>query len=183
MMQIVSKFLLCQIFGWRWIGSVPNDLNKFLMVGFPHTSNWDSFYGWLLAKALGIKLTFFVKDTFYVGPFKLIYILLGLTPVNRRESNNFVESVAAEFRKRDKVVGVIAPEGTRKAVDKLKSGYYYLAKSGEVPLVLVGAHYSNRTFTIMPPRMVKSTFEEDQEDILAFCRTMEGRYPQNTFPK
>lgn len=183
MMQKFSTFLLFRFLGWRMIGQPPEDVDKYLFVALPHTSNWDFFYGWLVSKSLDINMTFFVKDAYFIWPLKPICRWFGVAPVNRRESNNFVDSVAEEFKQREKLVALITPEGTRSAVAQLKSGYYYLAKAADVPIVLAGPHYKDKTLTFMPPRPAKATFEADHADLIAFCSTMDGRHPQNTFPK
>jgi len=183
MMQRFCSFILFRALGWRMIGGPPEGVDKYLYVGLPHTSNWDFFYGWLVSKALDIKMTFFVKDVFFIWPLRPLCRWFGVSPVNRRESNNFVDAVAAEFDKQDKLVVLLTPEGTRSAVPKLKSGYYYLAKAANVPIVLVGPNFIDKTVTFMPPRAVKASFEEDHADLLAFCSTMVAKHPDKTFPK
>lgn len=181
MTQTLCKFILFRLLGWRMIGQQPEGLDKYLFVALPHTSNWDFFYGWLASKALGINMTFFVKDVFCKGPLICFCRFFGVAPVNRSERTNFVESVASKFREDEKLVVLITPEGTRKPTPGLKSGYYYLAKAADVPIVLAGPNYQEKTFTIMPPRLAKPSFEEDHADLIEFCKTMYAKYPGNTF--
>ena len=159
----------------------PPDLKKYLFVAVPHTSNWDFVYGWMASRALNLNLTIFVKDAFFVWPLTYFCRFFGVAPVNRRESTNFVDSIARQFAERDELIALITPEGTRKKVPALKSGYYYLAKKAEVPIVLAGPNYKDKCFVLLPPRAPLATFEEDQAQIREFCSTAHGKRPQNSF--
>lgn len=181
MMQRFCKFIFFRLMGWRMLGEPPKDLDKYLFVALPHTSNWDFVLGWLASKALDIKITFFVKDVFCKGPLICCCRFFGVAPVNRRERTNFVDSVAQQFAEHEKLVVLITPEGTRKYKPELKSGYYYLSKKAKVPIVLAGPNYADKTFTLLPPRPARETFEEDQAELIAFCKTMHGKRPDNTF--
>ena len=181
MLQRVYNFIFFRILKWRMIGELPGDVNKYLFVGVPHTSNWDFIYGWIASRALGIKLTFFVKDIFCRGPLICFCRYFGASPVNRRESTNFVDSVAKQFAENDKMIVLLTPEGTRKYAPNLKSGYYYLAKSANVPIVLVGANYADKSITFLPPRPPMATFEEDEKNLKDFCKTMQGKHPNYSY--
>ena len=162
------------------IGELPKE-RQFLFVALPHTSNWDFIVGWLAVTGLGLNVKIFAKDIFYTWPLSYFCDLLGVLPVNRRVSTNFVDSVADKFTQIDNLRALITPEGTRGFQPKLKSGYYYLAKKTGVPIVVAGPNYEEKTFTILPPRAPLASFEEDEANVIEFCKTQFGKRPDQTF--
>jgi 1-acyl-sn-glycerol-3-phosphate acyltransferase len=166
--------------GWRIVGPHPTEL-KFIFVAVPHTSNWDFFYGWLAIQALDLDVKIFAKDVFFTWPLNYFCAFFGVLPVNRRKRTNFVDSIAEKIEQAEKLRLLITPEGTRIFKSTLKSGYYHLAKKANVPIVVAGPNFQNKTFAIMPPRKPMATFEEDQAQVIAFCKTQNGRHPENTF--
>jgi 1-acyl-sn-glycerol-3-phosphate acyltransferase len=166
--------------GWRVIGEPPAE-EKYLFVALPHTSNWDFVYGWLAIHALGLDVKIFAKDVFFVWPLNYLCQFLGVLPVNRRKSTNFVDSVAERFDNSTRLRLLITPEGTRSFKTTLKSGYYHLARKANVPIVVAGPNFKDKTFTILAPRGPMATFKEDEAQVIEFCKTQHGKYPEKTF--
>jgi len=164
------------------LGEPPQGVPQYLFVVLPHTSNWDFFYGWLATKALGLDTKIFVKDIFFKWwVSRHVCQWLGLLPVNRRVSTNFVDSMVEKFEQIEELHMFIAPEGTRSYVDSLRSGYYYLAQKAGVPIVVAGPNFEQKTFTILPPREPMASFDEDQQQIIEFAKTKIGKWPNNSF--
>lgn len=159
----------------------PPKIDKYLFVAVPHTSNWDFVYGWLAIKALDLDVKIFVKDAFFVWPLTYLCKWFGVLPVNRRRSNNFVDSVAEMFHEADRLAALITPEGTRTFRPNLKSGYYHLAKKAKVDIVVAGPNFKDKTFTVLPPRPPMATFEEDEANVIEFCKQQVARHPTETF--
>lgn len=180
-MQRFYSFILFKILGWRKIGESPKDIKKYVLTGLPHTSNWDFLYGWLAAQALGLETKIFVKDAYFFWPLNYVCKWLGLLPVNRRKSTNFVDTMVEKFEEHEELHLFIAPEGTRKRVERLKSGYYHLARKAGVPIVVAGPNYEQKTYTIMTPREPLDSFEDDQQQIIDFAKKQVGRIPSNSF--
>jgi len=178
--QKICQYILFQLLGWRLIGE-PCEHEKYVFVALPHTSNWDFVYGWLAIQALDLEVQIFAKDRFFIWPFNYVCQFLGVLPVNRRESTNFVDAVADRFQQVSRLRLMLAPEGTRSYQTTLKSGYYYLAKKANVPIVLAGPNFQAKTFTIMPARGPLASFAEDQAQVIEFARTQRGKYPKQSF--
>jgi 1-acyl-sn-glycerol-3-phosphate acyltransferase len=178
--QKICQFILFRLLGWRIIGDPPADL-KYIFVGVPHTSNWDFFYGWLAIQALGLNVKIFAKDVFFIWPMNYICAFFGVLPVDRRKRTNFVDSVAEQLEEADSLRLLITPEGTRSFKSTLKSGYYHLAIKANVPIVVAGPNFLDKTFTILPSREAMETFAEDEAQVIEFCRTQHGRHQKNTF--
>ncbi len=180
MKRRICYFILFKLLGWRLVGEPPAD-KKYLFVAVPHTSNWDFVYGWLAINALDLNVKIFAKDVFFVWPLNYVCQFLGVLPVNRRKSTNFVDSVAERFEQSDSLRLLITPEGTRSYQETLKSGYYYLAKKAGIPIVVAGPNFKDKTFTILPPRPPLPNFQLDQAQVIAFCKTQYGRHPDQSF--
>jgi len=179
-MQKICRFILFKLLGWKALGTIPTE-KKFVLAGLPHTSNWDFLMAWIVVTALGLKMKILVKDYYHFWPLSYITSAIGILPVNRRESTNFVESIALMYQEVDELQSTIAPEGTRKFTPTLKSGYYFIAKAAGIPIVVGGPNYQKKTFTLMPAREPFPTFEEDQANLIEFCKTQCGKYPENSF--
>lgn len=162
------------------VGEPPTE-RKYLFVVVPHTSNWDFVYGWLALTALRLDVKIFAKDIFFTWPLNYVCNWFGVLPVNRRRSTNFVDSVAGMFESRETLAAVITPEGTRGYQPVLKSGYYHLAKKAGVPIVVAGPDFRNKTFTIVPARAALASFEEDEANLIEFCREQSARQATDSF--
>ena len=167
--------------GWSKDGDFPQGVSKFIIIGIPHTSNWDFVIAWLAFRTLHVRTTIFVKDTYFIWPLRPFCRFFGVAPVNRRESTNFVDSIVQQFEESETLYAAITPEGTRKRVDKLKSGYYYIAKKANVPIIAVGPDYRKKIFYLAPPRDAMDSFEEDQKQLRAFSLKMVSKTPENSY--
>jgi len=174
--------LFYKCLGWRRIGKVPT-VEKYILVAIPHTSNWDFVYGWLAIQSLGLNVKIFVKDVYYRWPIRWACDALGVIPVNRDKNTDFVDSVAANFENNDELAILITPEGTRSKAEGLKSGYYYIAQKSSAWIVVSGPNFKDKTFTFTEPRRPLASFEEDQAQVIEFCKTQVGKRPHETFQK
>ena len=181
MLQKICAFIIYRILGWKVEGNPPVDEKKIVLAGLPHTSNWDFPIAWLAINAMGLNMVIFTKDLYHVWPLNYLCKMLGVLPVNRRESTGFVESVAKQYEEAETLRAIIAPEGTRKFTPKLKSGYYHIAKTANVPIVVAGPNYKEKSYTFMPPRAAMDTFEEDEKNLIEFCKKLHGKHPENSF--
>jgi len=179
-MQKVCQFIIFKLLGWKVLGEVPT-AKKFIIVGLPHTSNWDFVIAWLAVTAMDLEMKLFTKDVYHIWPVNYVAAMLGILPVNRRKSTNFVGSVADMYRETDTLHAALSPEGTRTFTKTLKSGYYHIARTAEILIVVAGPDYKDKTFTFMPARAPLPTFEEDQQNLIEFCKTLHGKYPENSF--
>jgi 1-acyl-sn-glycerol-3-phosphate acyltransferase len=133
--------------GWRFEGAIP-DVAKAVLIVAPHTSNIDFFVGVAAMFALGLRVVFLGKHTLFVWPLGPIMRWLGGVPVDRRATSGVVEETVALFDSTDRMILVLSPEGTRRAVDKWKTGFYYVALEAGVPVVPVALDYGRRTLWI-----------------------------------
>jgi 1-acyl-sn-glycerol-3-phosphate acyltransferase len=177
MIQKISAFILYRLMGWRLKGSIPWKTDRLMLVLIPHTSNWDFVVGMLFIKAEKVRVTIYGKDAFYFFPFNYLYDYLGVVPVRRKSKANFVQQASAVFDQNKRRWVAMAPEGTRSHRAKLKSGYYYLAKQANLPIVAVGLCFQDKILTVESPREIFDSFEEDSQNLIAFAQSMRAKRP------
>ena len=131
------RFIFCTLMGWKYQGMFPSELKKYVIIAAPHTS-WVDFPVAILARnASGIKINFIGKDSLFNGPFGWFFRGLGGAPVDRSKNNNLVDAIVDIFNSREQFRLGLSPEGTRKKVEKWKTGFYYIAKGAGVPIVIL----------------------------------------------
>jgi 1-acyl-sn-glycerol-3-phosphate acyltransferase len=162
------------LLGWRLEGEIPN-LSKFVIIVAPHTSNWDFPVGASAKLALRLDATFLGKDSLFRFPLGVIMRALGGIPVDRSASHDLVSGIVAEFRKRERLVLVIAPEGTRRKVERWKTGFYHIALGAGVPIVTVGLDWGSRAIRIGVPFIPSGNADRDIALLQQWFAGMSGR--------
>lgn len=152
--QMLAAALL-RAAGWRW-GPFPLHLRKAVLVVGPHTSTWDFPVAMLARIAMGIKVKFVGKAELFRPPFGFLFRYWGGFPVRRSVKEDTVATVAKLFEAREEFLFGISPEGSRKHVTHLRTGFYHIAKAAGVPIVLIGMDFQKKTIEtgpILPPNM------------------------------
>lgn len=160
--------------GWRIDGGMPN-LAKFVIIVAPHTSNWDFPVGLAAKFALRLRVTFLGKHTLFRFPLGLLMRALGGMPVDRSASHDLVSQIVSEFGKRRELVLVVAPEGTRRKVERWKTGFYHIARGANVPIVPVALDWGTRAVRIGAPVMPDGGADRDIERLQQWYAGTRGR--------
>ncbi len=171
--------LYLRILGWTVSGSFPHHLKKCIVIVAPHTSSWDFVIG--LAMRSKLHLTdarFLGKEELFRGPFGFFFRMLGGTPVDRTHHHNMVDQVAEIFRSHEKFVLAMAPEGTRKKVERLRTGFYFIAKKAGVPIVMAGLDFTKKQLVISEPFFTTDDEAADFRHIHQFYAPIQGRKPE-----
>ncbi len=174
----LSKALL-RLFGWRVQGRLP-DLPKFVIVGAPHTSNWDFVMFLALAFVLEAKVRFMGKAELFRGPFGKFFRWCGGVPVDRSRSQGLVEQMVQAVRKADHFQLVITPEGTRSKVGEWKRGFHHIARSAGIPVVAGFVDSVSKTCGIGPTFALTDDIKADIGRIQAFFKDKTGINPRLT---
>ena len=172
--RIAQIFL--RLIGWRTHVIHPRT-SSYVLIGAPHTSNWDFGLMLLLMAAEQLPIRFMGKDTLFRGPLGLLMRSLGGIPVNRRERTNLVDQIAAKFEVHDDLIIGLAPEGTRGKTLHWKSGYYFIAMKARVPIVMAYLDYGNKVVGIGPSFTPSGDIHADFEIIRAFYGGIVGKNP------
>jgi len=162
---------------WNIEGEIP-DLPRFVLIMAPHTSNWDFVVALLADLALDMEASWMGKHTIFRGPFGRWLRGLGGIPVVRHAAHNVVTQMVAEFSRRERMVLGIAPEGTRKRVQRWKSGYWFIARAAGVPILPAGLDFGRRAIVIGPLRHTTGSLEDDEAALQAFFATITPRHPR-----
>ena len=178
MNSYLSQWIL-NILGWKIENNLPDDLKKYIVVVAPHTSSWDFPLGLLVRSALKRNINFVGKKALFKPPHGWLFRWLGGVPVDRSRSNNFVDAVVDMFNDREDFSICITPEGTRKRAEKLKSGFYYIAKGAQIPIVFCKFDFENKVVGFKKPLQPIGTKEEVFEEMYQYFRGVKGKIPEN----
>ena len=126
---------LMRLTGWRINGGLPN-LPKFVLIGAPHTSNWDFLLFLGVIFSLRANVHFMGKAELFRFPVGWFFRYCGGVPVDRKKSTGLVDQMVKVCNESEKFILVIAPEGTRHQVGEWKRGFYHIAKNAGIPIVM-----------------------------------------------
>jgi 1-acyl-sn-glycerol-3-phosphate acyltransferase len=126
-------WLLLRLVGWRAVGEVPS---RGVLVGAPHTSNWDWVLTILLGWSYGITIRLMVKKELFKGPLAWLLRATGAVSIDRDNPGPDVEALVAEADRGGPWVIGLAAEGTRSKADYWKSGFYRIAQQTGLPITL-----------------------------------------------
>lgn len=178
---------ICSFFfdrsGWRFVSHVPEDLKKFVIIGAPHTSNWDFWLALTFFQKSNSNGKFTIKKQWLKFPFKKIFLALGAVGIDRETISSgkhldLTSYMASLFDDKDEFIMMITLEGTRSPVEKWKTGFYYTAKKANVPIVLAYGDYKKKELG-MSKVIYPSDYQKDMKTIIEFYRTVTPKNPEN----
>ena len=170
--------LYLKLTGWKAAGTVPTDLKRFVMIVAPHTSSWDVFMGFAFRYHLRLdRVGFIAKKELFKPPFGFMFKKLGGVPVDRFSKNNFVDQVVEMFNQNEAFAIALSPEGTRKKVDRMRTGFYHIALKADVPIVMLALDFEHKRFRFTAPFKLTGNEQADYLHILNFFGTVKGKIP------
>jgi 1-acyl-sn-glycerol-3-phosphate acyltransferase len=174
------KRLLLWLFRWKgWaLDPYAPPLRKYVIVGAPHTSNWDFIFFVGATHYLGIRPRFVGKHSLFRWPLTRFMHDMGGVPVDRSASRNYVEQIVAAIAAEDDFRLVIAPEGTRGGQGKWRSGFYHIARGADIPVVPAWVDYGTMSGGLGPPIDLSGDFDADIARIADFFREKMPDHPK-----
>jgi 1-acyl-sn-glycerol-3-phosphate acyltransferase len=162
--------------GWTAVeeGKTPS---KCIIIAAPHTSNWDFVYYIGLVSELNAQAHFMAKKSLFRWPFGGFMRSMGGVSVDRSGSNDMVQAMIAEFKRRDHFRLTIAPEGTRGSVRHWRTGFYHIAMGAGVPLVVGMMDYGTKTGGLGKAIMPTGDYEKDMAEVMEFYAKTTPRHP------
>jgi 1-acyl-sn-glycerol-3-phosphate acyltransferase len=157
--RTIGRWML-SLMRWDVTGAIP-DRSKLVIIVAPHTSNWDFVVGIAAKLALGLDVRWLGKDTLFAGPLGAVMRALGGLPVDRSSSHDVVSQMVDRFAGADRLIVGIAPEGTRKRVERWRTGFYHIAHGAGVPIVPVAFNFGEREVQIGEPFATSGDAEKD----------------------
>ena len=170
----VARTLL-RLGGWRMAGTLP-DLPKLVLIGAPHSSNWDGVWGMLVKVALGLDIRIFAKRELFWWPLGPILRRMGVIPVDRNAARGLIEQMLERFQQEDRFWLGIAPEGTRKRVERWKPGFWKIARAAGVPVLPAYFHYPEKIIGIGEPFQLTDDMDADMARIRAWYAPWRGKH-------
>lgn len=169
------------LLGWRVEGEVP-DVPRLVAVVAPHTCTMDVLVGLAVVLALGVRVNWLGKHTIFWRPLGSLLRWLGGIPVDRRAPEGVVAQVVEMFRRSERLYLALAPEGTRRRVERWKTGFHRIARGADVPLVPVWLDYGIRRVGIGPPLVPGGDPAADLARLAAFFDARMARHPERFSP-
>ena len=166
--------------GWEFEGSWPEGVKKSVVIVVPHTSWHDFYLGLLVRRILGVDIKFLAKKELFKPPFGWYFRWMGGTPLDRTPGQKKVEAIANIFKNKEELRLAMSPEGTRKKVKDWKTGFYYIARSAEVPIVMIAFDFGRKKVKLSRPLYVTADKERDFDKIRSFYKEVIGKVPHYT---
>lgn len=169
---------------WRLVQEEPPVHGARVVIGAPHTSNWDFVLMLAVAWREGLESHWLGKHQLFAAPFGGIMRALGGIPVDRRDPAKVVEEVVAVMHDRGDVVLVVTPEGTRGRSSGWRSGFYRIAIATGVPVTLGYVDGTTMTCGLGPTIDLTGDVGADMDRIRAFYADKSGvRQEHRTEPR
>lgn len=181
MKKRLYEFIFFRLMGWKISGSFDENIKKCVIAVMPHTCNLDFFIGLLVRGIANQEMNFVGKKELFVFPFGYYFKSIGGAPLDRTGGKNLVDSIVDIFNSREIFRLGIAPEGTRKKVTELRTGFYYIALKANVPIIPVAFDFSKKEVKIGNPLYPSGSFENDMKTYLDFYKGVKGKYPERQF--
>lgn len=162
--------------GWTVEGHLPPSAAKSVFIAAPHTSNWDLPYTLMVAFALRLNPYWMGKASIFRFPFGGLMRWLGGIAVDRSKSNNLVAASAQAIQEADGPLQLIVPpEGTRSKTRYWKTGFYFIATTAKVPIILAYMDYATKRSGLGPVFEPTGDIDADMVRIKAFYQPFQGK--------
>lgn len=169
--------LVLRLGRWRTAGEVPQ---RGILVGAPHTSNWD----WVLTLLLGwdssVRIRLLVKDSFFKGPAGVLMRATGAVELDRDNPGATIKALLADAETDETFLLGLAAEGTRSKGKYWKSGFYRISRQTGIPVTLAYLDGPSRTVGWGPTFDLSGNVDADMDRIRAFYADKTGIRPELT---
>ncbi len=168
-----------QLTGWDVEGDIPAG-GKWVIIGAPHTTNWDFFLGLAVSYVFRMKVSWMGKHTLFRWPLGRIMRGLGGIPVDRENPQGVVEQIAGRLRDSSRLAILLTPSGTRRKREYWRSGFYRIALAAQVPILCGYLDYTRKKACLSLSFIPTGNVTSDMDRIRAFYEGVQGKYPEQT---
>lgn len=161
--------------GWRLEGELP-DVPKLVLIVAPHSSWWDGVWGLLFKAALGTDIAFMGKRELFHWPLGTLLRRMGGIPIDRGAAADVVGQMVTRFQSSERLWLGIAPEGTRKAVQAWKTGFWHIARQADVPILPGYFDYPRKVIGLGPLFQPSADKDADLAALRAFYTPFKGKH-------
>jgi len=178
-MRWLSRVIYHKILGWKVTGySDFESVKRAVIIAAPHTHWLDFPLGLLVRSVLGIKTNYVGQKGLFKAPFGWIFRGLGGAPIERHKNMNQVEAIAKLFSERELFRLAMSPEGTRKKVEEWRTGFYYISKAANVPIIMFTLDFENKENRFSEPFYPTDDKEADFKFMRKFFEGVKGKVPE-----
>lgn len=177
MLQKLYSWFFLKVLGWTIEGELPAE-RKYIIVVAPHTSNFDFFLGVFTRRIKGFDPKYVAKKELFLFPFGYFFKWMGGYPVDRKKNSNFVDSVVELYNSKEDFIITLTPEGTRSYNENWKSGFYYIAKKANVPVMKCGFDYGHKRVVLNPVEYVGGDVAECISEYKKYFSQFKGKHPE-----
>ncbi len=168
MLKLIGKLIL-NIAGYKIIDTTPKGVQNYqkaVMIAAPHTSNWDYVYTMAALYALDVPIKYLGKASLFKFPLGILIKKLGGIPVKREQKNNMVNDMAKMIvEAKEQMILIIPAEGTRSFSREWKSGFYHIANTAEVPIILGFLDFGKKEVGFIDEFNSTGNYEKDLKNI------------------
>ena len=155
--------------------------DRCLVIGAPHTSNWDGFYMVMAMWAVERPVSFLVKKNLTDVPVIGSSVkAIGGIPVDREHPGHLVDRIISLAESKEHFVLVITPKGTRSLRPYWKSGFYRIAMEADLPIVPGFIDGAKHRYGWGEPMRLTGNRRNDMDKIRDFYSGLVGIRPENT---
>lgn len=181
MKKALYRFIFGRLMGWKIRGTFDPEIPKCVIMVMPHTS-WHDFYIGLFARGIiGLEMHYVAKKELFRFPLGAYFKWMGGAPLDRSGGKNKVDSIVGIFNRRSIFRMAIAPEGTRRHVTEIKTGFYYIALKADVPIVPVAFDFGKKEVNVGQYLYPTGNLKQDLERLLAHFVGATGKFPEQGF--
>lgn len=150
-----------------------------VLIGAPHTSNWDFIFMLGIAWKLGMRIHWLAKDSLFAGWKGTVMRALGGIPVDRAKPDGLVDDLVDRLRSGETFGLVVTPDGTRGGHTHWKSGFYRIARETGLPVTLGYVDRTTMTTGLGPTIILSGDVAADMGIIRDFYADKAGYIPEN----
>lgn len=166
---------------WTAVGDVPR---HGILVGAPHTSNWDFVMMLLVMWRGGVTPRVLIKQELFRGPLGWLLRRLGGIPLDRANPGAVVRELVREAKRGEEFLLILAAEGTREKGQYWKSGFWRMGRTTRLPIHLAFIDGPSRTAGFGPTMTASADVVADMDLVRAFYADKRGIHPaQRTEPR
>ena len=178
MKELIGRFLFFLI-GWEIENKIPKDLKKYVLIAAPHTSNVDFLIALPSMWQIHLKGKYLIKKELFWWPLSWFLRVTGGVPVNRSSMNKeFVEYLKALLNDNEEFAILFTPEGTRSYTTKWKTGFYRIAQSLDLPIVLAYADFKKKKVKVGDVFYPTNDLKGDLEQLEEYFKSVTAKHPE-----
>ena len=160
-------------FGWQVSGNIPNE-ERIVIIAAPHTSNWDFVLAIAALFALNINIKWLGKDSLFRPGLSWFFKWLGGIPVNRDNPAFLIDHVVKIVEKEKGLVIGMSPEGSRKKVNRWKSGFLRIAEQTNSKILFLSIDSPSKTLKIGQIFEPSGNRENDLNFVMEYFKQFKG---------